>query len=189
MRPAGGTLGALGARSMRPARPPEHSEVAPIETPSVANDPRLARVVVVNKSPPAEVARTVLVVLGVVVGAYLLWRVQEVLFLLFLAVLLATAIEPIVNRLRRGPFTRGTGVLAVYTAIVILVAVPAYILVPSVANQAGSFMDSLPQQLTRLRDIATHLQPRLVQPVALDGVDSAARAVQSPQTPPPEQGF
>jgi predicted PurR-regulated permease PerM len=156
---------------------------------TLLEEPRTARVVVVNKYPPAEVARAILVVLGVVVGAYLLWRVQEVLFLLFLAVLLATAIEPVVNRLRRGPFTRGTGVLAVYTVIVLVVAVPTYIVVPSVANQAGSFMDSLPLQLGRLRTFATQLQPRLLQQVAVDGVDSAARAVQSPQTPPQEQVF
>ena len=174
---------------MPPVRLPGQSDIAPVESPPPLEDPRLARVVVVNKYPPAEVARTVLVALGVVVGAYLLWRVQEVLFLLFLAVLLATAIEPIVNRLRRGPFTRGTGVLAVYTAIVLVVAVPAYILVPSVANQAASFMDSLPQQLIQLREIATHLQPRLAQQVALDAVDSAGRAVQSPHTPPQEQVF
>jgi predicted PurR-regulated permease PerM len=171
---------------MRPVTLPGQADVAPADR---LEEPRTARVVVVNKYPPAEVARSILVVLGVVVGAYLLWRVQEVLFLMFLAVLLATAIEPVVNRLRRGPFTRGTGVLAVYTVIVLVVAVPTYILVPSVANQAGSFMDSLPLQLGRLRTFAIQLQPRLLQQVALDGVDSAARAVQSPQTPPQEQVF
>lgn len=150
-------------------------------------DAHLARVVVVNKYPPAEVARAVLVVLGVVVGAYLLWRVQEVLFLLVLAVLLATAIEPIVNRLRRGPFTRGTGVLAVYTAIVIAIAIPAYVLVPNVASQAGSFMDTLPDRLGQLRPIAERLQPRTVQSMAVDGIDSLTRALQTPQSPAQDQ--
>jgi predicted PurR-regulated permease PerM len=67
--------------------------------------------------------------------------------------------------------------------------VPTYLVVPSVANQAGSFMDSLPQQLTQLRSVAIGMQPRLVQQVAVDAVDSAGRAVQSPQTPPQEQVF
>ena len=72
--------------------------------------------VVINTYPPGQVARLLLLVLGFGLGAYVLWRIQEVLFLLLIAVLLATAIEPIVNRLRRGPFTRGSGVLVVYTA-------------------------------------------------------------------------
>src|ERR1051326_4225860 len=88
--------------------------------------PTEPRVLVINKWPPLEVARAGLVVISLGVGCYLLWRVQDVLFLLILAVLLATAIEPLVNRLRRGPFTRGSGVLAVYTLIVVLIGVPAY---------------------------------------------------------------
>src|SRR5438270_2951919 len=105
------------------------------------------RVIVINRYPPAETARAALTLLGIVVGAYLLWRVQEVIFLLFLAILLATAIEPLVNQLRRGPFTRGSGVLAVYTLIVIAIGLPAYSAIPSVANQAASFTETLPDAL------------------------------------------
>ena len=56
------------------------------------------------KLPPQEIARAALIVIGVAFGCYLLWRVQEVLFLLVLAILLATAIEPLVFRLRRCDF-------------------------------------------------------------------------------------
>ena len=52
------------------------------------------------------------------------------IFLLFLGILLATAIEPIVNHLRRGPFGRGTGVLAVYTAIVLVLGIVTAVVVP-----------------------------------------------------------
>src|SRR5881397_207592 len=97
------------------------------------------RVDVVNHWPPGEVARAGLVLIALAVSCYLLWRVQEVLFLLMLAILLATAIEPLVNRLRRGPFTRGSGVLAVYTLIVVVIGVPAYIIVPNVVSQAAAF--------------------------------------------------
>ena len=53
-------------------------------------------------------------------ATYVLWHIHEVIFLLFLGILLATAIEPIVNYLRRGPFGKGSGVLVVYTAIVLV---------------------------------------------------------------------
>ncbi|MBV9173074.1 MAG: hypothetical protein JOZ81_23670, partial [Chloroflexi bacterium] len=52
------------------------------------------------KFPPGEVARAALVLMGLAIGAYLLWRVQEVLLLMLLAILLATSIEPVVNVLR-----------------------------------------------------------------------------------------
>src|SRR5437879_10431091 len=81
--------------------------------------PRQSQVVVINRWPAGEVLRAALVLIALGLALYLLWRVQEVLFLLMLAILLATAIEPLVNRLRRGPFTRGSGVLVVSTLLIL----------------------------------------------------------------------
>jgi predicted PurR-regulated permease PerM len=146
-----------------------------------------AETVVITRILAGDVARAALVLLGVGLGAYLLWRVQEVLFLLTLAILLATAIEPLVNRLRRGPFTRGSGVLAVYTLIVVAIGVPAYLLVPNLATQAGSFSDALPERLQNLRTYADDLQPRPLQQLAVGFIDSATRAVQGPAAPEQDQ--
>jgi predicted PurR-regulated permease PerM len=141
------------------------------------------RVVVINKWPPGDVARAGLVLIGLAVGCYLLWRVQEVLFLLILAILLATAIEPLVNRLRRGPFTRGSGVLAVYTVIVLVIGVPAYIIVPNIVSQAASFSETLPDRLVQLRPYAENLQPRPMAIFAVGALDNAVQAVQAPNRP------
>jgi predicted PurR-regulated permease PerM len=145
------------------------------------------RVEVVNHLPPGEVARAALVLLSLLVGAYLLWRVQEVLFLLALAILLATAIEPLVNLLRRGPFTRGTGVLVVYTVIMLAIAVSAYIVVPSVLAQGASFTESIPERVQQLRPQVATLQPRFVGQAANDALDSLQRALQAPPAPAQEQ--
>ncbi len=131
----------------------------------------------------SDVARGALLLIAIGVGSYLLWRVQEVLFVLALAILLATAIEPLVNRLRRGPFTRGSGVLAVYTLIVLLIGVPAYAIAPSVASQGAAFTESLPDRLEALRPYAQRLQPRPVQSFALGAVDNAIQAVSAPARP------
>jgi len=145
------------------------------------------RVVVVNRLPASEVARAGLVLLGLLIGAYLLWRVQEVIFLLFLAVLLATAIEPIVNRLRRGPFTRGSGTLVVYTLIILAIGLPAYATLPNLASQAASFTETLPERFTALRPYAANLQPRFLEALALSALDNVQRAVQTPPVTGQEQ--
>jgi predicted PurR-regulated permease PerM len=144
------------------------------------------RVVVANKLPPLEVARAGLVLMALTISLYLLWRVQEVLFLLFLAILLATAVEPLVNRLRRGPFTRGTGTLVVYTVIVLLIAIPAYAVLPSLVGQAGAFMETLPERLGTLRSYAAEL-PRPLQSMSVSAIDSALHSVQAPPTAGQEQ--
>jgi predicted PurR-regulated permease PerM len=142
--------------------------------------------VVVNTYPPAEVARLLLVVLGFGIGVYVLWRIQEVLFLLFVAILVATAIEPIVNRLRRGPFTRGSGVLVVYTGIMLVSGTAAYFVIPNVLNQAGSFTQTLPERLIAMRvDVAQLSQPAL-RGALLQLLDQLNTAVQVPATPKQE---
>jgi predicted PurR-regulated permease PerM len=148
---------------------------------------RRPEVVVINRWPPGEVARAGLVVISLGITFYLLYRVQEVLFLLILAILLATAIEPLVNRLRRGPFTRGSGVLVVYTLIILAIAIPIYAVAPSLFSQAASFSDTLPDRLQSLLPYAGSLQPRPIQAIAVSAIDSAIQAVQSPQNPPQDQ--
>jgi predicted PurR-regulated permease PerM len=139
------------------------------------------------KLPPLEVARAALVVLGVALGAYLVWQVQEVLFLLVLALLLATAIEPLVKQLRRGPFTRGTGVLAVYTLIVVIIGLPAYAFVPNVINQAAAFSTELPDRLQQLRPFTETLRPGILATLASGTLDNVVNSVQAPQQPAQEQ--
>lgn len=162
-------------------------DLSAVDLSSGATPTREPRVVVINRFPPADVARAGLVLAGLGIALYLLWRIEEVLFLLMLAILLATAIEPLVNRLRRGPFTRGSGVLAVYTAIVLIIGVPAYIIVPSVATQAAAFGTALPERLQGLRGYAQSLQPRPVASFALSAIDNAIGTVQVTERPVPQE--
>jgi predicted PurR-regulated permease PerM len=133
------------------------------------------------------VARALLVVLGFGLGVYVLWRIQEVVFLLFIAILLATAIEPIVNRLRRGPFSRGSGILVVYTAIMLVIGTAAYLVVPNVLGQAGTFVQSLPDRLQALRTQVAGLDQPSLRGALLGLLDQASRAVQSPTQPGQEE--
>jgi predicted PurR-regulated permease PerM len=146
-----------------------------------------ASVEVINHIRAGEVFRAGLVVLALIGGVYLLWRIQEVLLLMFLAVLLATALEPIVNRLRRGPFTRGSGVLVIYSVIVLVLGVAVYAVVPSLIVEAGAFTDTFPDRLTTLRAEAVTLQPAPVRDAVIGGLDRVAAIAQSPTAPPSDQ--
>ena len=162
-----------------------HNPTGPLANgPDKRDHGELARVIVVNKLPAGEIARAFLVVLGLVVATYVLWSVHEAVFLLFLAILLATAIEPIVNRLRRGPFTRGSGVLVVYTVIVIVIGLLLTFLAPSVAGQATAFVERLPEQLTSLEVYAQSLQPRPLSNAAVSVIHELREAAQGPGAVP-----
>jgi predicted PurR-regulated permease PerM len=139
--------------------------------------------------PAGEVARAGLVVLGLVLATYVLWHIHEVIFLLFLGILLATAIEPIVNYLRRGPFGRGTGVLAVYTAIVLILGTVTAVMVPSLAAQSDAFFASIPEKIAALRPYAGQLRPQVVEDAAVRAIDRAGDTVSNPTVPVDEQSL
>jgi predicted PurR-regulated permease PerM len=134
-----------------------------------------------------DVLRAGLVLLLLGTAAYVLARLHEVVFLLLLAILLATAIDPLVNSLRRGPFNRGFGVLVVYSAIVAAIALPTAILAPSVATQGTAFMDTLPQRIEELRPHVQELQPAPLGQALANGIDRLGTEVRALRTPPEEK--
>ena len=138
------------------------------------------------KLPAAEIARAALVLIGIGVGLYLLWTIHKVLFLLFLGILVATAIEPLVNRLRRGPFSRGSGVLVVYTAIVLIIGLPTVIFAPSLTAQADAFIGTIPERIASLRPLAEQLRPHALQNVAVNAIDRVGETVSNPVPAEPE---
>ena len=98
-----------------------------------------------------QVAVATLVGLGILLGAYTLWLASEVLLLLFIGILVASAIEPLVDMLRRGPFSRGQGILVVYTVIVGIVVLIAMLAIPPMIQQISAFAVDLPRRLDDVR--------------------------------------
>jgi predicted PurR-regulated permease PerM len=124
------------------------------------------------------VARSTLVVVLVLGGLYLLWKIQEVLLLLLLAVLFATAIEPVVNRLRRGPFSRAQGVLIVYSGLFLVLAALGFILVPTLLDQATRFVDAIPREIAALHPRVEAIQLTPLRGALLRVMDDVAPTVQ-----------
>src|SRR5919199_6630264 len=154
--------------------------------PRVTLSSRRGRRTVAVEIPPKQVIRAVLLTCGVLLGLLVVWLVQEVLFLLLLAILLATAIEPLVERLARGPFSRGVGILVVYSAIVLAIGVPAYAALPSLAAQSGAFLQDLPARLDTLRSYVA-AAPRPIQQAAETAIERSGEAAQGPPTSSAEQ--
>ncbi len=128
-----------------------------------------------------DIARTILVAAGVVLGLYAIWFLGEIVLLAFLAILMATAIEPLVTYMRRGPFSRGSGALTVYASIIFVLGLIAYITVPSVISQGFSFVEGLPNRLETFRPQITQIQPAPVRDAALGMLDNALEALNAPR--------
>lgn len=108
----------------------------------------------------------------------------SVLLLVFAAILLASALEPMVTYLRaRLPLGRGATILAVYLAFFAVVVGFALVVVPAAIGQAQGILTSLPPLFEDLRVRAADLRP----PALSDSVTALidAGAVLFAPAPPP----
>jgi len=65
--------------------------------------------------------------------------------------LFATAIEPIVQKLRRGPFSRSTGTLVVYSVVFLIIGIIGYILISVFVSQLGDFSTGLTKSIDNMQ--------------------------------------
>jgi predicted PurR-regulated permease PerM len=105
---------------------------------------------------------------------YALYLIRHVLFLFLVAVLLATAIEPLVIRVRRGPLSRGQGILIVYTGIMLVLVGIGALAFPIILSEAGSFSESYPRILENARHLIYSVDERVLGPTAEKVVEKAA---------------
>ncbi len=117
-----------------------------------------------------------LIALGIAAGG--------VLLLVFVSILFASALEPIVGWLRdRLPIGRAATILVVYASFFALVLTMAFIIVPASVNQAGRVMASLPPFFAEIRGWAENLRPTALSTSLTALIDSVA-GIFAPAPPP-----
>ena len=108
-----------------------------------------------------------------------------VLVLLFVAILLASALEPIVGFLRgRLPIGRGATILLVYAVFFVAVVGLAFVVVPAAIGQGQKILASLPAFLESIRASAATLRPQALAKSITQLVGEVEGAL-APKTPDP----
>jgi len=128
---------------------------------------------------------------GFVGGGFLAYGVvtgfigaSSVVLLFFFALLLASALEPLVARLRtRLPVARGAAVLLVYAAFFATVLVMALLVIPGALDQVGDLAAALPHALQRAKDASQNLQPDALRRSLGAIIDAAINALKPGPAP------
>jgi predicted PurR-regulated permease PerM len=121
----------------------------------------------------------------VAIGAGIFASVR-VLFLVFLAILLASALEPLIGWLRgRLPLGRTLTILAVYAVFFAGVIVFAFLVIPAAINQFNDLTQRLPPFFERAREATEQLRPRALATSARALVAAAQEAL-APKAPDPD---
>lgn len=108
-------------------------------------------------APALSLTRVVMntaVVLAVIGLAWVLVQIRSIVFLLLLGIVFAAAIEPIVYRLRRAGLRRGQAILVVYAALVAVVGIGLYFLIPALVGQIAALDEAIPDIFEKLRQRA-----------------------------------
>jgi len=117
----------------------------------------------------------VLVVVGLIAAA------RDVVLLVFLAVLLGAALEPLVGRIRgRTGIGRGMSILIVYAGFLAAVVGVAVFIVPAALVQLSAAITKLPAFLDQVRAWSANLRPAALG----DGISSLIEAVKAPFAAP-----
>ena len=112
----------------------------------------------------------------------------SVLVLFFLAILLASALEPIIGLLRdRLHLGRGGTILVVYVTFFLVVVGLAFVVVPAAIRQAGEILGGLPAFFQQSRDWAATLRPNALSTSIIALIDSAAGVLKPPPPPKPDE--
>lgn len=108
-------------------------------------------------APSMSLTRVIMNTAGVlaVIGlAWVLIQIRSILFLLLLGIVFAAAIEPLVYRLRRAGLRRGQAILVVYAALLAVIGIGLYFLIPALVGQFAALDEAIPDIFDKLRQRA-----------------------------------
>ena len=111
-----------------------------------------------------------------------------VLVLVFIAILLASALEPMIGVIRdRLPLGRGATILVVYVTFFVTVVGLAFVVVPAAIAQGQEIVNGLPSTLDSVRSWAATLHPAILGDSVTRLADSAGKVFEAPPAPNPDQ--
>jgi len=133
----------------------------------------------------AGLALGALLVLGVLMVGI---AAARVLLIIFLAILLASALEPMLEWLRtRLPIVGRAGtIIVIYLAFFVTVVAIAFVVVPSAVGQAQHIVEGLPPFFDRAQSWAEGVRPEALSRSLSALIQSVARVLKPPEAPNPD---
>ncbi len=84
----------------------------------------------------------------ILAGCALIWLLRNVLVLIFISLLLAAGLEPLIHLLRRGPFNRLSAIIVVYLLIFVALIIVLALVVPPFVSEVSDLIRNLQNPAT-----------------------------------------
>ena len=109
-----------------------------------------------------RVAWATLVFVLVALGFWLVYRFHQVVFILFITILIGTVIRPLITWMQQHRIPRIAGVILVYLLFLALFIGLVLLLFPLIAEQSATITSSLPGYYQSLRGLLVHHSDQLI---------------------------
>ena len=96
---------------------------------------------------------TVVKVIAIVLSVYLMYLIRDILMILFISLVLASALDPWVDWLQKRKIPRSVGVLLLYLATMSVLILSVYLITPPIANEVRDLSSNLPQYQQKVSGI------------------------------------
>lgn len=107
-------------------------------------------------------SRTIIKTIAILVALYFLFLIGDILILFFVSLVLASALDPWVDWLKKRKIPRSVSVLGLYLILFSILALALYLLIPvfikeinDIANNFPRYFESLYSKFSDLKDIST----------------------------------
>ena len=124
---------------------------------------------------------TIVKVLLVALGLGFLWAIRDILAIIFVAWVLASALDPSIDKLERMRVPRGLSILAIYAVSLVVLAGILALLVPAVSAELSALANDIPAFYEPIRNSISNIQQTSEQLGVLaavqDSLDSAVRSI------------
>ncbi len=94
--------------------------------------------------------KTIFFIAGFIGALWVIFQIKDVILLLFVAIILMSALSPFVEKLMKWKFPKGVAIGLVYLIIVTIIGLLLYSIVTPLIEQSSSLTTSLPHTLERI---------------------------------------
>lgn len=120
---------------------------------------------------------TFLKLLLIILGVAFVYQIRDVLIVVFVALVLAAAIDPWITAIERRGIPRGVGIAIIFISLIGFISLVVIALVPLLADQLSQFVQAFPQLYARGFSLVQGVKDQAILDGLQKGLDSLNTAV------------
>lgn len=116
---------------------------------------------------------TILKVLVVFLFIYIVYLIGDILAMLFVSMLLASAIDPLVDWMQKHKIPRPVGILFIYLVVFSVVGLAVYLIIPPIITQLSELSENFPEYIEKITSSFSVIKNYTLEYGILDNIKEA----------------